>query len=112
MIPCALFESPFKLPRPSPPSSIPPSWFSGLQQFTPDLAPIYQEILGRPGWVEGNHATVSTQMPLGSEHRPATSYDKTLEAQVFAPMLVMDVGVVGLPNSYDSIRGTAGMIVV
>lgn len=32
----------------------PASWVTGVRQDTPELAPILQEIVNRPGWVSGN----------------------------------------------------------
>jgi uncharacterized protein YjiK len=63
----------------------PPVWTavgaSGLDQQTPDLAAVIQEIVNRPGWTSGNSLAL---VVTGSGHRTAVSYDGIKAA---APLL-------------------------
>jgi hypothetical protein len=57
----------------STPWSLVPAWttINGSQQ-SPDLAPIVQEVVGRPGWKSGNPLAV---LITGSGHRTAKAFD-------------------------------------
>jgi hypothetical protein len=62
----------------------PPNWNTvgeaGPDQLTPDLAPILQEIVNRPGWVEGNPLALLIAGTAGSALRKAYSFDGLPEA--------------------------------
>ncbi len=54
----------------------PPPWMSigeaGYDQRTPDIAPVIQEIVDRPGWASGNSLAI---IITGTGHRTAESYN-------------------------------------
>ncbi len=54
---------------------------AGPDQRTPNIAPLIQEIISRPGWVQGNALTI---MVAGTGERTAESYDGNSQA---APLL-------------------------
>jgi hypothetical protein len=45
---------------------------AGVNQRTPDLTPVVQEIVGRPGWASGNALAL---IITGTGHRTARAYD-------------------------------------
>jgi hypothetical protein len=57
---------------------------AGLAERTPELAPIIQEIVNRPGWSTGNALVL---LFTGSGHRAAWAYDKI---PTFAPVLYVE----------------------
>jgi len=63
----------------------PPPWTTigeaGFDQQTPDIAPVIQEIVTRPGWVSGNSLVI---IITGTGHRTAESYNGD---QAGAPLL-------------------------
>ncbi len=73
-------------------------------QKTPDLAPVIQEIVSRPGWVGGNSLAI---IVTGSGRRVAEAYDGD---PLGAPLLVVKYEVPGLPiiNSFTPTSGPAG----
>ena len=54
----------------------PPAWTTvgaaGAGQLTPNLAPVVQEVVDRPGWAPGNALTV---IAAGTGRRIATSFE-------------------------------------
>lgn len=67
-----------------------PAWTTlgdaGLDQRTPDIKTIVQQLLNRPGWVSGNAMTFLID---GTGHRTARSYDFSGTGPVNAPQLVI-----------------------
>lgn len=90
---------------------------AGPEQQTPDLEPILQEIVDRPGWAADNALVLLVEPVLGMGTRRAHSYDGR---PLLAPVLVVDyeepsAPVVGpqdlpvcmLPGANPNIGGTA-----
>lgn len=75
----------------------PPPWTAsgqaGTAQQTPDLAPIIQEIINRPGWRSGNSIVL---IITGSGRRIAQSYEGSATA---APLLHVEISTTGETNS-------------
>ena len=57
---------------------------AGLDQRTPDLAVLVQEVIGRPGWVDGGSLVL---LVSGSGQRVADSYEG---GAALAPVLVIE----------------------
>jgi hypothetical protein len=79
---------------------VPPAWPTagarGLDQRTPDLAPVLQEIVGRPGWVSGNALAL---VVTGSGTRTASATERGFAK---APVLHLEFLPVGGPNAGPS----------
>ena len=75
---------------------------AGLNQRTPDLSAVIQEVVSRPGWVSGNALAI---IITGSGHRTARSYDgKALGAALLHVELISGGG--SLPaNGMPAARG-------
>lgn len=69
---------------------------AGVDQQTPDLAPIIQEIVDRPGWVSGNALLL---LVTGTGEHVAESYNGD---QAGAPLLHIDYSYYESPPSIDS----------
>jgi PKD repeat protein len=65
----------------------------GPNQRTPDLSPVIQEIVSRPGWKSGNPLAI---IITGTGHRTAWSYDGN---PVQAPLLHVEYGLSGAPTA-------------
>jgi CSLREA domain-containing protein len=73
-----------------------PAWTTiGEVHRTPDLAPLVQEVVSRPGWLGGNALFVVVS---GSGQRDATTYDKNPAA---APVLVVEYTSVTPPQAVE-----------
>jgi VCBS repeat-containing protein len=73
----------------------PPPWTirgeAGPDQRTPDISPVIQEIVGRPGWANGNSLVI---IITGSGKRVAESFDGS---QTGAPTLYVEYATGGAP---------------
>jgi hypothetical protein len=80
----------------------PPDWntvgVAGPDQLTPDLAPILQEIVNRPGWAESNPLALLIAGTAGSALRKAYSVDGLPEAAAVLAIDYLDASLVSLRN--------------
>ena len=80
---------------------VPPSWTSagdaGVAQRTPDLSPLIQEIVDRPGWAPGNSIAL---IITGTGHREAESFNGG-----FPPVLHIEI-------SYSVSASSTGNLII
>ena len=62
------------------------AWYSGQYITTPDLTPIIQELINRPGWQDGNAMLFKIDAGLEDGGRTAHSFDSNFN---LAPRLVI-----------------------
>ena len=55
--------------------AVPEIWQDGETRHSPDISSIIQEIVGRPGWVEGNSLVLTIGSPQDRRDRDVYSYD-------------------------------------
>jgi hypothetical protein len=79
-----------------------PAWKKGDAQWTPNLAPVVQEIVGRSGWAAGNALALVIS---GDGERTAVSFDGHAQG---APVLYVEYSVDGLAAS--AVGNAAGAV--